>query len=241
MSLKKIFPLLLICLSLLFVSCASISGFGKDAKQRLSAKYETVSIDEKLEYLETEIKYPQFEKFPDLNKRISNLINSEWKNFKSYSKQDWYRTAELNERGKGKLNPYSYNVTCKVTGNKQIVSVLIETWVFSGGAHGNTSLIALNYDIASGKYLNITQVSEMTYNQISEICRNKLYKDLIDSDKTGMPPSEKDLLRDMINTGAFPQAGNFEIFTVDGSKITVWFEPYSVAPYSYGIQEIQIK
>ena len=48
MSLKKIFPLVLICLSLLFVSCASIP-FGKDAKQRFSAKYEMVTIDEKLE------------------------------------------------------------------------------------------------------------------------------------------------------------------------------------------------
>ena len=56
-----------------------------------------------------------------------------------------------------------------------------------------------------------------------------------------MPPAEKDSLREMINTGAFPQAANFEILTVDGDKIEVYFEPYSVAPYSYGIQSVQIK
>ena len=56
-----------------------------------------------------------------------------------------------------------------------------------------------------------------------------------------MPPSEQDALREMINTGAFPQAGNFEIFTVDDDKLYVYFEPYSVAPYSYGIQKIRVK
>ena len=81
----------------------------------------------------------------------------------------------------------------------------------------------------------------MDYNALSEKCRAVLYKRLIDDDKTGMPPSEKDSIREMINTGAFPQAGNFEIFTVDGEKFYVWFEPYSVAPYSYGVQKVQIK
>ena len=81
----------------------------------------------------------------------------------------------------------------------------------------------------------------MNYNEISSVCRNYLYKTLIDDDKTGSPPSEKDSMREMINTGAFPQAGNFQIFTVEGSKVYAWFEPYSVAPYYYGIQKVQVK
>ena len=81
----------------------------------------------------------------------------------------------------------------------------------------------------------------MSYNDISSNCRNILYKTLIENDKSGMPPSEKDSLREMINTGAFPQAVNFEIFTIDGNKVYAWFEPYSVAPYSYGIQKVQVK
>ena len=134
-----------------------------------------------------------------------------------------------------------YLVTFEVSGNRNIISVLINTYVFNGGAHGNTSLIALNYDLNTGKYIDIRQASLMEYNQISSICRETLYKRLIDNEKSAISPTEKDALKQMINTGAFPQAGNFEIFTVDGSKIFVLFEPYSVAPYSYGIQKIQIK
>ena len=45
----------------------------------------------------------------------------------------------------------------------------------------------------------------------------------------------------MINEGTFPQAGNFEIFTTEKNNVTVYFEPYSVAPYSYGIQKVNIR
>ena len=81
----------------------------------------------------------------------------------------------------------------------------------------------------------------MTYNEISTLCRNHLYKKLIDDNKAAKNPAEKDALREMINMGAFPQAGNYEIFTVDGARVYVYFEPYSVAPYSYGIQKIQVR
>ena len=45
----------------------------------------------------------------------------------------------------------------------------------------------------------------------------------------------------MINTGAFPQIGNFEIFTIAKKNLTIYFEPSSVAPYSYGIQSVNLK
>ena len=233
-------PLILILLSALFISCATLPGGKKDSK-KISYSYKTISVDEKLEYLDTNIKYPEFEELPELNKRIANTILSNWKNFKSYSKTEWNEIASLNNRGNGKLSPFEYNVTFEVSGDKSLISILINTYIFNGGAHGNTSLIALNYDLQSGKYLDIQNVSGMNYNEISEKCRSVLYKRLIDDDKTGMPPGEKDSIMEMINTGAFPQAGNFEIFTVDGTKVYVWFEPYSVAPYSYGIQKVQIK
>ena len=240
MSLKKIFPLLLILLSMFFISCASIPG-AAGGKNKYLRSYKIVEVSEKLDYLETDIKYPEFSDLPELNKRIANTILSNWKNFKIYSKEDWNEIATLNNRGNGKLSPFEYIVTFEVTGSGNILSILLNTYIFDGGAHGNTSLIALNYDLNTGKYIDIRQASLMEYNQISSICRETLYKRLIDNEKSAISPTEKDALKQMINTGAFPQAGNFEIFTVDGSKIFVLFEPYSVAPYSYGIQKIQIK
>lgn len=222
-----------------FISCASLPG-NKD-KNKISYSYSTIEISERQDYLKTEIKYPEFENLPELNKRIANTVNSNYKNFKSYSKSEWDEITALNNRASSKLAPFEYLVSFEVSGSNNIISVLLNTYIFSGGAHGNTNLAAFNYDIQSGKFIDILQASSMTYNEISSICRNYLYKKLIDEDKNGMPPSEKDSLREMINTGAFPQAGNYELFTLDGNKLFVYFEPYSVAPYSYGIQKIQVK
>ena len=232
-----LFSILFLCS--FFISCASLSG-NKD-KGKISYSYKTIEISEKQEYLKTEIKYPEFENLPELNKRIANTVNSNYKNFKSYSKNEWDEIVALNNRGSSKLAPFEYIVSFEVTGNRNIVSVLLNTYIFSGGAHGNTNLATFNYDTQTGKFIDIIQASSMTYNEISSVCRNYLYKTLIDDDESGMPPSEKDSMREMINTGAFPQAGNFELFTVDGNKLYVYFEPYSVAPYSYGIQKIQVK
>ena len=240
MTSKSFCGLLITVVAFMFMSCLSVPS-GKEDNNKLTAPYKTIEVSETSDYLDTKIKYPEFEGLTDLNKRISNTVMSNWKSFKAYSQNEWNAIAALNNRGTSKLPPFEYFVTYEVTGSREIVSVLLNTYIFNGGAHGSTTLSAFNYELSSGKYIDIQKASDMNYNEISTICRNYLYKKLIDEDKTGLPPAEKDAIRAMINTGAFPQAGNFEIYTVDGSKVYVLFEPYAVAPYSYGIQKVQIK
>ena len=239
MKLKIFYFLSVIIISFTLISCVSVPEKGE--KEKPAYNYKTIEVKENLDYLDTNIKYPEFEALPELNKRIANTILSNWKSFKSYSKSEWNEILALNNRGSAKLPPFEYMVTYEVSGSKNIVSVLVNTYIFNGGAHGNTSLAAFNYDGEASKFVDIQTASGMNYNEISSVARSTLYKRLIDDDKTGMPPSEQDSIREMINTGAFPQAGNFEIYTVDGTKVYVYFEPYSVAPYSYGIQKVQVK
>lgn len=239
MTSKSFHYLFILAIAFLFVSCASLPGGNRNLK--FSQKYQNVSVNEDLNYLETKINYPQFDNLPELNKRIENTILNNWKSFKSYSKKEWNDIVALNVRGDSKLPPFEYLVNCEVSGSKDIVSILINTYIFSGGAHGTTNLASINYNTATKKYIDIITATDMTYKDISSVCRNHLYKTLIDENKSAITPAEKDAMREMINTGAFPQAGNFEIFTVDGAKVYVFFEPYSVAPYSYGIQKIQVK
>ena len=239
MKLKIFYFLSVIIISFTLISCVSVPEKGE--KEKPAYNYKTIEVKENLDYLDTNIKYPEFEALPELNKRIANTILSNWKSFKSYSKSEWNEIVALNNRGSAKLPPFEYMVTYEVSGSKNIVSVLVNTYIFNGGAHGNTSLAAFNYDGEASKFVDIQTASGMNYNEISSVARSTLYKRLIDDDKTGMPPSEQDSIREMINTGAFPQAGNFEIYTLDGTKVYVYFEPYSVAPYSYGIQKVQVK
>ncbi|MCR4735086.1 MAG: DUF3298 and DUF4163 domain-containing protein [Treponema sp.] len=230
-----------ILIPFLLISCASLPKTEKKESPKKSNSYTIVKINENLDYLSTKIEYPDFASYPELSKRIKNTVESEWKSFRSYSQAGWTEINNLNNGDSGKTYPpFEYFNSFQVSESGNIISVLLNTYLFSGGAHGNTTLTALNYDTVSGKFLNILEVSSLTYNEISEICRNSLYKTLIDNNDSVSTASEIVDMKEMINTGAFPQAGNFEIFTIKGKKLTVYFEPYSVAPYVYGIQSVEI-
>ena len=234
---KKLFYISLIVTAVIFgfASCATTQVSGK----RKSPEYKTVLIDEKLDYLTTAIQYPSFDNYPDLSKIVKNTIVNNWESFKSYSKDEWNQMNAFNDRAF--IPPFEYKVVTSVYSTNNYISVLINTYIFSGGAHGNTSLISYNYNLNSGKYENLTTVTKLNLNQISEICRNQLYEKLIAKNKNITKPSDEVDMKEMINTGAFPQAGNFEIFTVGKKTATVYFEPYSVAPYFYGIQTAEVK
>ena len=116
---KKLFYIICTLLfSLLFVSCATLP-IKKDNK-KITYSYKTVEVSENLDYLETNIKYPEFTDLPDLNKRIANTVMSNWRNFKGYSKTEWNEIANLNNRGNGKLSPFEYHVTFEVSGSREM-------------------------------------------------------------------------------------------------------------------------
>lgn len=238
---KRVFysALCLCLITLTFTSCLS----SKIEQKSTSKAYRTLNFKEDLDYLKTDISYPEFNNYPELSKRVKNTIFSNWESFKSYTKNDWYQINDVNARdSKSSLPPYEYIVKTQIeTSSPNYISVLINSYVYNGGAHGNTTLISYNYNIKTGKYENILTVTGMDINKISEISRNQLYDRLINNNKDISSPSQIDDLKEMINMGAFPQIGNFEIFTIAKKNLTIYFEPYSVAPYSYGIQSVNLK
>ena len=227
-----------ILLVITLFSCASAPR-ASDSGQKKNDDYKIVKIVESTGYLETKIEYPEFASYPELSKRIRNTVENDWKGFRSFSQSGWTEISALNQGG-ADYPPFEYNTSFQVSNSGTIISVLLNNYTFSGGAHGSTSLIALNYDTAAGKFLSITEATGLDYNQLSEKCREVLYKRLIDDDKNVSTAAEIADMKENINTGAFPQAGNYQIFTLKGKKLTVYFEPYSVAPYVYGIQTVEI-
>lgn len=238
---KKLFytALIFVLITVTFTSCLTT----KIDSNKESRSYKTINFTEEADFLRTEITYPSFEAYPDLSKMIKNTIFSNWENFKSYSDKEWNDLNEINSKnGKSSLPPFEYLVQTEVyNSSSKYISILINTYIFNGGAHGNTNLISYNYNIDTSKYDKITTVTGMDYNQLSDIVRKKLYDKLITNNPNLTTPAQESDLREMINTGAFPQAGNFQIFTVGKQSVTVYFEPYSVAPYSYGIQKVELK
>lgn len=221
--LNLLFALFLMCV---FASCVT-TGSGKT---RTLYEFEMTGEVVNSDYLESEISYPVFKDFPDLNNRIKNLVVNPYQAFSKTAKTEWTEINKLNSKNNGsiRLPPFEYNVTSEVFETPDYISVLISEWVFNGGAHGNTVLISVNYDVTNRKYVNISEVTGLNYNQISGACRSDLRKKLE--------------VKEFINDGTEPNPGNFEIFVVkDGNIVTVYFEPYSVAPYYLGVQKVDIQ
>lgn len=240
---KSFYSFIGLCLIIFSLSSCLTTKLPEEQEEvSLSRNYKMISINENLDYLITDITYPEFESYPQFNKMIKNTVENNWVGFKSYTKTEWTELNSLNmKNGAGKLWPFEYKVIFEVSYSSNYISVLLNTYNFNGGAHGNTTLITYNYNTETNKVDNIITATGMSYNEISEICRSKLYKDLITNNKTLTTPTEIAEMKEMINEGTFPQPGNFEVYTLNKDKAYVYFEPYSVAPYSYGIQKIEIK
>lgn len=235
--------------TIIFTSCISTKKINKSdnqnqnqkkqEKQLINLSYKMIEFSEHFDYLETKIKYPEFENFPFLNKHIKNTIFSNYENFKNFSKSSWTEISELNS--KTLYPPFEFILESDIFISNNLISILLRDYIYSGGAHGNTNLKSFNYDTETEKFLSIIDVTKSTYDKIARECRVQLENNLINNNEIISTPAEVDQMHIMINEGTFPQAGNFETFTVEKNIVTIYFEPYSVAPYSYGIQKVKIK
>ena len=229
--------------SFLLFSCVSNRIDGESDSGKINnAKYQMVNKTEELYYLDTQIKYPAFENYPELSKRIANTVESNWKSFKSFCKEEWDSINQLNSinGSRSRLPPFEYLVESEVTYSDQYVCIYLETYIFNGGAHGNVVIQTFCYDTQTKTYADITKATGYTYQQLSEACKKALVTRLIDQDPA-LPAVQRDTFMQNINTEVFPQASNFEKFTLDGKIVNIYYEPYSVAPYSYGIQVVSLK
>lgn len=208
-----------------------------------SDSYKLIKLNEDFDYLTAKISFPEFENNETLNKLIRNSVMSNYNNLKKFAQTSWAEINELNSKNSevSTLPPYEFFLESEIYGDKKIISVLTVNYVFVGGAHGNTILKSYNFDSETGKFLNIAEVLNLSYDEISKKCKEKLSKTLAENNKNVKTPSEEKEVLAMINEGTAPQAGNFEIFTVSKNSVTIYFEPYAVAPYSYGIQKVEIK
>lgn len=223
----------------IFASCLSTkteSAVEKVYNNEKSGECDYIKIVEDTDYLHTDISYPLFDKEQELSRTIKNTVESDWKSFKAVAEKDWKKISALNS----KLPPYEYIVQSAVSYSGNIISVFLTTYRFSGGAHGETFIKTFNFDTKEKKLLNITEVSDYSFEELSDLSRKYIHNKLISENKFEITGEEVNILTEMIDEGTLPIAGNFQNFTVDGNKLFIYFEQYKVAPYSYGIQVVEL-
>ena len=214
--------------ALVFAGCQT-------ASQKGAAPYKMTTVSEKTDVFEAKIVYPQFAGFDDLNSLIKSRTLGAYNDFKSSAQKT---RRELENASAKKLPPLEYAAACdSIIVSDKYISMLFTAYRYEGGAHGETQLDSITYDKALKKEVSITEASGLSIKDIATQCKDYFMKRL---SYGGNSAEAKKARTDWIAEGTIPEAGNYQTFTYDGKTLTVYFEPYTVAPYSEGVQKVTI-
>lgn len=177
------------------------------------------------------IDYPQLTEFD--NKVVEDKINQFLKNEFEQSIL-WYNeiladTSNFNEDGYD--FSYSFETGFQVKYNtKKFLSITLDHYQYTGGAHGNYYSLGYNIDMSDGKILTLS--------------------DIIDNDSFDLLSYEcEQTILDTFQVGSLLEAGLFENeitilpdqdFYIIPEALVLQFDPYEIGPFSMGEINIAI-
>lgn len=100
----------------------------------------------------------------------------------------------------------------------------------AGAAHPNSVISAINFDLPNGRFLTLGDLfrPDAKYLKfISDYCMNELSRRDISDDE-------------WISRGAGPEIDNYRTFFITKKALVIHFDPYQVAAYAAGPQQIEI-
>lgn len=127
--------------------------------------------------------------------------------------------------------------------SKNIISIQENLYYFFGGAHGNWSILGLNYYINPVIQINIEDLFDEEDHApvlkfISEYCYTKLYK--IQKDWYAQDSYSKDLEPEFWEDSLTPKWNNFKYYFISKNSIDIIFNTYSVSGFAFGIHTVEI-
>ncbi|MEG0815006.1 MAG: DUF3298 domain-containing protein [Mucinivorans sp.] len=141
---------------------------------------------------------------------------------------------ELNKRKEPNAKdpiPYQFFSSWSASGNNLLLSVLMKTYVFKGGAHGMTRGVYLNYNSQTGERIDLQ----------SYIADTAKFMDMAAVYFCKERRLPADVMQ--LNTGLFMQLSDLPMpkqlgFNTKG--LVLYYDQYEIAPYSSGVITITI-
>lgn len=127
---------------------------------------------------------------------------------------------------------YLLNIDYKTFQTAKTFSVIFNTSTYTGGAHPGSGQISFVFKLDDASRLRFSDIFQADEKSIatllSSLCYAALKEDL---GKLGFEITED----------AIPaELDNFSAFVIDKVGLIIFFEPYQVAPYSFGYQTVSI-
>lgn len=185
------------------MSLSAVVDQGDYVVQRINEKYRNSNI---------EVYYP-VTKYELLNAELKNITDAKIAKFKEDIKDNVEYSMFIN------FDMYKYN---------DYISFVFHLLEDYAGAHPNTYIFTINYDIKNNCIINIDTLISKN-NDILNLMSKYTYNSLSNDEKI------KEInMSYMVIDGTKPIKTNFENFIFSNEGLIIFFERYQVAPYSYG-------
>jgi predicted secreted protein len=153
----------------------------------------------------------------DVN-QLKNPLESEARGFKNECDQNGYP-----------FRPYGFYSSCdKYYENGKILSLYVDYYQYTGGAHGSTERRAYNYDLTTGENLALKDLFKMGYDY------QMVINDYIKKEINNCP--DMYFSDDMGFNGISADQGCY----IQNGFLVVYFAQYEIAPYAAGIPEFRL-
>lgn len=130
--------------------------------------------------------------------------------------------------------------------NTKILSLIENTYTFTGGAHGNTAIFGLNFALNPNFKLDVEKLFEyqdhdIVLNFMSDYCFASLrdnYNEELEIDTEEIRHQSKNTL--FWEGSLDPKWDNFNNFIINKESLSIIFNQYQVSSYSFGIHFVEI-
>ena len=181
-------------------------------------------VTEKIEerYYTMDLEYPRSS--DNELKEIGVYVKKVKDDFLDLAPQD---EADALEMDVNEDRAYNLKMETTVYTSSTTITYKIETYMFTGGAHGGTFISTFTYN-RNGTLITLDDLlaAPDSLERLSSAARTHFYDKL--SNQTE---------REVIDAGTEPRRENFNTWYVTDSHITFIFQQYQIGPYALGVQE----
>lgn len=191
--------------------------------KEIISKNEIIDIDLQIpvinnlenEKIQSKINKILYKEAVELKNEIEKMAQNDSEEFK---KQGW------------SFRPYMVNTRYEVSYNKKdILSLSVVYWQYTGGAHGNYNKAAYNFDLKTGKLISLKDLFK----------EGVKYKEIITQEiKNQMQTEPEKYFIDEIDK--LEVISDDKPFNIEDEGIVIYYQTYEIAPYSSGIPEFKI-
>ncbi|MDO8514253.1 MAG: DUF3298 domain-containing protein [bacterium] len=184
-----------------------------------SVQITTANVNEETSVYTIDVQYPKFG-ISAIDAKVGKIVNDTIAEFKTLPPNPPGMSSPQNELTVRYESPYV---------GPDVVSFKLVISQYTGGAHPNSLFSGLNFDRISGKQLlqdDAFKMIKLTAQQVSVAVSAQLKERLGET---------------FFAEGANSNPENFSSFLISAGKVTFIFQPYQVAPYSAGPQEVSFE